>query len=220
MELMRKSVLRFLLVLSIVCTVFSYSNERVFERVFEVHKKNLAYLHESKPNLMILFSGTPGMGKTVVAKQLEERFHAVRLSSDDIRLILREQGVEEGLANAYLAWCAHKIFQTEPNHLFVFDKSIDRTFDIYSKFANDHHYPIFLIQMRVPRSVVEARIRSRGKDVKTILHQLDYAWKNYEDFGRSHVADFVFENDEATENSVEPLIQKINAQISIEVGCT
>jgi hypothetical protein len=182
-----------LLVLSAVCAVplyrvlgvkvaafFSQAHkEHIFEKVFEVHKRNISYLRESHPNMMILFSGTPGMGKTVVAKRLEERFHAVCLSSDDVRQILRKQHYREDLTNKYLEWCIVKLLQTEPNHLFIIDKSIDRTFNTYSKVATDHLCTMFLIQMRVQQATAEKRIRSRGHDVETLLAQLSFAWKHY-----------------------------------------
>jgi deoxyadenosine/deoxycytidine kinase len=208
-----KLSLGLLLLLSILFVMPAYRKRQLFEKVFVAYEEKLNYTHESNPNIMILFSGTPGMGKTVIAKRLEEKFHAVRLSTDDIRPILREHGLHEDLANKYLEKCAHKLFQTASNHLFVFDKSIDRVFNIYSKFAYDHQYIIFLIQLQVSRSIAEKRIQSRGRDVETILSQMDFAWKNYEDFGRLHKVDFVFENNENMESSLEFLIQKIDALI-------
>ena len=196
-------VLPALLLLGVLFTILPSRNELVFKKVLEIHKKSLPYLHEAHPSLMILFSGTPGMGKTVVAKRIEEKFHAVRLSSDDVRPLLREQGLKEDLVNTYLEWCAHRLAQTESNHFLVFDKSIDRTFNRYSGFAQDHLYPIFLVQMQAQRPAVEARIRSRGRDVENTLRQLSFAWKDYENFGRSHTVDYVLVNDDNIEASLE-----------------
>ena len=196
---------------SITCR---YCRDEVFDKVFKIHKKSLPFLHEPHPRFMILFSGTPGMGKSVVARRLEEKFHALRLSTDDIRPILRELKIPENFANTYLARCAQKIIETEPNHFFVFDKSIDRTFESYSRFAKQNNFTTFVIQMSVQRPLVEERIRSRGKDVENILSQLDFAWENFEEFGTSHEFDFVFVNNDLNiEPSLNLLFQKIKDKV-------
>jgi len=55
------------------------------DRFFSEYVQTLKNLDVENHPLIISFSATPGMGKTTLAKILEEKFQAIRISSDDVR---------------------------------------------------------------------------------------------------------------------------------------
>ena len=183
----------------------------IFEQTFELHKKTLAFLDVSNPKLLVLFSGTPGMGKTTVAKVLENTFQANRLSTDEARKFLSCLGFSISLADQYIAWCLEKINSFSPNKMFILDRSVDRTYVTYQKFAQHNNYEIILVKMFVPRSLVEERIRLRQReDTEIILQNQDRFWRDYELFNVTNRADILFENINEIELYLESLITKIS----------
>ena len=63
--------------------------EKDLEEIYHNHIKTLPNLSTSNGNFMIAFSGTPGCGKTTIAKIIENQFGALRINNDDIRNIIR-----------------------------------------------------------------------------------------------------------------------------------
>ena len=64
-------------------------HNELFADVFQSHLQILKHLDVANPRLLVMFSGTPGMGKTTVAKKLEDHLQAIRLSTDEARSLLR-----------------------------------------------------------------------------------------------------------------------------------
>lgn len=192
--------------------VFSiFGGEEDYEKVFSHHVKILSYLDESHPNLLIVFSGTPAMGKTTIAQKLQNQLHAVRLSSDEVRSILSQLGnwPPDFSVDAYLDWALRKLEMERKNHLFILDRSIDRTFKRYQSFAVEKGYPLFIIKMVVDRKEVERRVCVRGTDVANLMAQIDRCWRHYERFNELHQADFIFDNNGSSEKNLQELIAKI-----------
>lgn len=181
------------------------------ERVFEKHTQKLSHLHKKNPKLLILFSGTPGMGKTFISKKLEDHFHGIRVSSDEVREILREDKIrDEKIVNDYLLWSLKKLSQVSPNHLIILDRSIDRPYETYLQFANSFGYEVFLIRLQVDRKKVEDRIHERNTSVKILLKRLNDRWNEYLLSAQNYPADYLFDNNgEDIEAKLSVLIDKI-----------
>lgn len=210
-------MIHFFFIISLVLTpitAFSadlqVSEEAIFATIFEEQLKLFSYRNESNPTLIVMFSGTPGMGKTTIAECIEKHFHGIRISSDAVRRILRDHQVyNEKLVHRYMLWCVEKFFTDYPNHLIILDCSVDRTYDLYIKTIQGQGIDTFLIRMKVERHLVEERIRLRGRDVEPLLQGADRSWHDYEVFGQSHEPDFIFDNNENADCTLRALFDNI-----------
>lgn len=205
-----------------VCTAHveksSYPYNERYEDVFQKHLQILKHLDVANPRLLIMFSGTPGMGKTTVAKELEDELQAIRLSTDEARFFLQASGLNTTLADAYLDWCLQKVTEISSNHLIILDRSVDRTYPGYLKFAKSYGYDTFLVRMQVPRPIVEERIRKRGReDTAAILQGADRSWYDYELFNNQYVANYVFVNEVEAEPSLTELIDMLTLRLQSRV---
>jgi predicted kinase len=198
---------RFLFFCSLLSFLFSYTpscpKAHIFDKIYSEHILRLAYLHEQNPKLLVLFSGTPGMGKSEVATVLEEQFHGLRLSSDEIRSLLAKEGFPRLLVDRFLEW---ELIQLErfPNHLIILDRSCDRTFDAYAAFAKKREFDLFLVRMQVKKSQAQKRILARKRDASLLLSNFASSWRDFENFGKNHRFDFYFDN---TRDRETPLAQ-------------
>jgi len=153
-----------------------------------------------QPKRVVLFSGVVGSGKSTVARAIEQRLHAIRLSNDDVRDLItaadpaidlaKREEIKLTVVTELLERVAH-----EPNGLVIIDNSCDRGFDYYKKWADTYGYRIILLRMDVPRPIVERQIRERGtygyRDVDASLAMLDTWWQQWQDFGKNHTPDVV-----------------------------
>lgn len=195
--------------------VFGFVSANEFERVFEIHSKNLPYLEEPHDRFLVVFSGTPGMGKTTVAKEIEKRFHGVRICADEVRAIIRELGKSDEepyfriSVEEYFPWLLRKLDKEYPNHLLILDRSIDRQYDTYLPFTQKFSYPVFLIRLNISREVARERIRQRGIEVEWFLERFDKFWEDYERFGQTHSVDYLF----GEEAPLAELFQRIDGKM-------
>lgn len=178
-----------------------------------MHLHTLPNKEKSNPKFLILFSGTPGMGKTTIAKKLEEHFQAIRLSTDEARLLLKANNLSPALADSYIEWCLHAIYKELPNQLIILDRSVDRTYPTYLQFAKDFGYNTFLVRMDVQRSIVEGRIRQRGRDVHELLQAADRSWNDFEQFGKKYSSNFHFVNNASLDEPLSQLISILSEKI-------
>ncbi|GAB5411350.1 MAG: hypothetical protein ChlgKO_04640 [Chlamydiales bacterium] len=172
--------------LTLLILVFSFTAseacespyQEIFHSVVETQLQNFPYVDVENPSLIIAFSGTPGMGKTTITKRLEEEFHGIRISSDDLRNELRTHGLDPDKRPPYmpishLQSCSTLLFQAlslkSPNHLFILDKSIDRTFPFFKQLQT----PLFTIRLELGREEIENRIRESKKNPEAYLIHLD-----------------------------------------------
>lgn len=192
----------------------------VYEKVFKQQCHTFKYLYHKNPSGIIGFSATPGMGKTRLAKHLENRLQAIRINSDEIRNLLRHHHVNPdkcdpatGLReiDCYLHYCLARLEALYPNKLYILDMSLDRTFDKVNEMAMQNHMKIFVIRLVVNRPIVESRLHKREvTEDASYLMSLGSWFKDYEAFGRRFVSDYVFDNNEegAAEN-ISDLVRSI-----------
>ncbi|MCB1114108.1 MAG: hypothetical protein KDK62_05065 [Chlamydiia bacterium] len=176
--------------------LFLCLNAADYEALFQKQLPSLNHLDVENPPIMVLFSGTPGMGKSTVAKELESVFKGIRFSTDETRIMFREEGVEFSHLPDYSEYVLRRLNAVSPNRFIILDRSTDRSFDRLEAFMQELETPYFLIRMIVPREIVEERILSRGINPEGNLRILDNCWKDYEAFNETHTFDYLFDNKE------------------------
>lgn len=190
-------------------------DDTLFPKIFEEHLHSFPYRNECKQKLIVMFSGTPGMGKSTVAKRLEEHFHGMRVSSDEVRKLLKKHQIyDESTVKRYVVWTIEKLMTCYLNQLIIVDGSVDRTYDIYIKMIKGKGIDTFLIRMQLDRQTLEKRIRERGISVEPILRHMDLYWKDYETFGQNHEPDFIFNNSDNVECALNKLVECIACKLA------
>lgn len=117
---------------------------------------------------MILFSGPPSSGKSTVAKAVTERFKAVRLENDAIRLIATELFPKSSLqqktdlCHVYMNKLWPELIDTVPNGLFVIDSSVDRQYKQVFNFAKQNGFQTILFAMQIPETLHKEWIANVG----------------------------------------------------------
>jgi dephospho-CoA kinase len=171
------------------------------------HLKNLDVPNKK---LVIGFAGVPFSGKTTIAKILEKKYKAVRISSDEIMRVITEnklvKNVEENerLKREYIYFLIEKI--PFKNKLIILDKSLDRD---YAKFFNLVGKQKFVIQIEI--SVEKAKERARNReDMKSWLSRFDGWFREHEEFKKNFNADIVLDGENP---SLENLFKLIDEKI-------
>lgn len=208
----------FALGLLLLSRSLSANNEALFEEIFQEHLQLLPYIKEPNSKLIILFSATPGMGKTLIAKKVEEYFHALRLSRDEVREIFAKHSKwsscynekDEKLVNDYFKWLLLKLIKSSPNHFIILDCKCYNRYEEYKQIIHENKYASLLIQIDVERKIVEKRIYLRGKTVDALLQDLDDNWQRYESFNQKHPPDHIFYNGKDPKIPLSLLFEKIH----------
>jgi cytidylate kinase len=182
-----------------------------FEMLFQKQLPTLNHLEAVHEPLTILFSATPGMGKSTLSRIIEAEFLALRISGDETRQLFRAEGLSLVNFEAYFSYLIERLHEVSPNRRIVLDRSIDRTFDSVQAACEAWESPYFLIRLIVPKEEVQARILKRDTDLNT-YNILDRCWVDYERFAEGHEFDFIFDNSSETLDP-EPLIQAIRTRI-------
>src|SRR5437868_6813229 len=120
------------LLILIVFSNISLSNQQNSldnnSRIFAIDVQQLKHRQIPNKTFFICFSGTPGMGKTYIAKILEDTYKAVRINTDEIRKIIKSLDNEftENSVETYLYYFLKNY--SSPNRFFILDASIDRRY--------------------------------------------------------------------------------------------
>lgn len=167
------------------------------EALYGVHNKILTHTDVPHKPLVICLSGTPGMGKTYLAKLLQERYKGVRLCTDEIRDIMRDSfpSINNGelLLGRYLFYFLDHY--KGPNKLIILDASIDRRYTALFPVLEQKKIPYVVIRLDVPRQMAINRIKRReGILNENYLQHFDSWYADYESFGRSFSKSFVLKN--------------------------
>ncbi|MCH9627955.1 MAG: hypothetical protein S4CHLAM2_16040 [Chlamydiales bacterium] len=168
----------------------------LFEELFAEQYSECPYLNESNPTKqLILFSGTPGMGKTKVAKALEHHFRAIRVSADEARILLKKRSLDvHRLVDPYIIWSLNRLASLFHNHLIILDRSVDRTYDKTICFARQNGYTPFLVRLEVDKDIVKKRVEKRGWVVDHLSEKMKNYWLDYQRLGERTEPDFCFRN--------------------------
>lgn len=177
-------------------TAFSSDNftkEKIFDQIFTEHVKSIKNLELENSPLIISFSATPGMGKTTLSKILEEKLSAVRISSDEARILFKKNGrvlEKEGfvlnarLLEEYFSYLIYRLQDVSKNYLLILDMNLS-AFN-YKKLiglTNKFEIPLFLIRLELSKEEAINRISLREMENKeSYLKFMDKWYNDYLDF--------------------------------------
>lgn len=195
------NVLKFLLLICFALPLFA--SEDKFSEVFERHRESMRHLNVNHPRLFIMFSATPCMGKTTLAKSIEKKFKAIRISSDESRVLLSEFGINPNerdpetdliMVERYLEYCINQVNSRFANHMIVFDKSVDRTCARYSALMQALDYDLYLIRLYVKKDEIVRRLHVReGNKAPFFLKRLDKWLLDYQNCSKLFPENFRFD---------------------------
>lgn len=161
------------------CTQEAPAFSEEFECVFNKHKKSIPHLDQFNPPLLIFISGSIGMGKTHTTQEIERRFHAIRLSGDDVREIFKAKGYNTQELNNYFIFCIKKLCAISPNKMFIIDRSWDNHVEYYLQLAERFALASFVIRLSASRELALQRVISRGINVDALLRSFEQSYSNY-----------------------------------------
>lgn len=192
-----------------LCFSLLSAEEPFFKELFEVQKRGMTNLEVENPPHLVLFSGTPGMGKTTVAKAIANAFQAVVLSSDEARILFRENGFPRTKLDDYLLFAIATLQNAYPNGRVILDNTVDSCYPPYKNYLEASLTPHTLIRIVMPRELVEERIIKREADPQSYLNALNTWWANYENFALEEPFDLYFDNSSES-SSLNPLLEELH----------
>ncbi len=190
---------------------------------------NEGYVDVPHAPLIIMFSGSAGMGKTTAAKKLQKELNILRFNGDDTRNFLKTKNsfhvsqppeVKMGkILNCFSHFVAN-VHEKLPNHAIIFDESIDRqkppVYDIVSKIAEQYEYPQFVIRLKVAKKVAFDRIMRREQNIpentEHYKKNFDAYYQVYEDFD-TNVVNYFLESKDSEEFSYVSLLEEVQKRI-------
>lgn len=167
------------------------------EKIFEIHTKSISNLDVTQnKKIIISFSAPFAAGKTTVAKQLEDRYQAVRINNDDIRDIIKINHPEVELQPTllkYLEYLFEKINEFD-NTVVILDSSIDRKYAAVKELAEKNKFGLFIIKMVVTPELIIERVKKRNpENAEDFIASLDDLWSDYQAFDQN-VVNFFYED--------------------------
>jgi hypothetical protein len=200
--MMKMKHLLYLLLGSIV-PMLAISQENIEQAVAAIENEN-PYLSVENAPLIIAFSGTPGMGKTHLAKAVQERYEGVRVSTDTARKYLGKK-----LHGTFVP-VVNKLLDGSPNQLLILDSSIDRKYSEVEEFAREHSIPLVTIRLLAERGLVEERIHESKENPAYYMKYLDLWYSDYEKFGEMGLWQLEFDS---AQEEVSSLLDRLSAHI-------
>lgn len=197
-----------------------------FRDVDKIYDENIKYKNYPNTNLLILFSGIPGSGKSYIAKLIEGKFKGLLLESHNVW----DKAIQPLYEHSFNLEDRNKVlnfyikqkltdFAELKNGLIILDRSMDRHFSVIGNWAKDNSYPIFLISLDTPRTIIEKRIQSRSKsknNPEDYLNMLDKWTNDWKKFNAEHSADVTIHSDNFDEGIKETfslIREKLNTSL-------
>jgi predicted kinase len=145
----------------------------------EHYLKHLKNLNHANPKLLVVFSGGNAMGKTTIARKIEERFHGLVLENDEVKrhLLNYTPGIGKDELNRttwqYTINLYQRLDSVTPNGLVVRDGIIDWYYHRILPVFEEAGYPLFIIAFDVTREKATELIKRRG-DTPTVKEERFY----------------------------------------------
>lgn len=186
------------------------------ESIFKRHSCLLQNTRIPHKPLVVCFSGVPGMGKTHIAKILEEKFNAVRVSNDDIRSIINiiaNKLTSQVLMQAYLMY--FMLSYAAPNKFIVLDSSIDRRYRALLPYLYVKKIPYIIVRIEAPHEQVVACLTEREREGQgEYLNFLPSWYADYDAFGACYPATITIKNDKNAPLVLDKLFALINQYLA------
>ena len=163
-------------------------NNQKFTKISNKYYPYIKNKNIKNKKLAICFSGVPGSGKTSIAKILEDKYKAVRINKDDIGKIINSLNLtntnkKEDLSYQYI----NQLISNYPfsNHLIIIDRSIDRTHNETFKILRKFGFKIFIIRIKVSKSIAIKRIKKRNyKNFQVWMSKINKWFSDYNKSGK------------------------------------
>lgn len=174
-----------------------------FDTVIQEHIQKLSNLDKVNSKLLILFSATAGMGKTMLANKIEAEMQAIKVTVDDARILLKKnkiypiEGSEQDKINCITSYLDHlisKLEQVSKNQLIIIDDSVDRLYQNFMSIAKAHKFPTYLIRIKVSKEKAIERIKKREQSPQGYLENMDRWYRDYERLNSGYI-DYVIDNE-------------------------
>lgn len=199
----------------VVMTIQGNITEEELNTIFQQHCLTLKNITIKNDPTLIAFSATPGMGKTFIAKKLEDYYHAIRISTDVLRKIIESnssvslQEYENVLHQYLLYFFKH---YNQPNKRFILDASIDRKYIQVVPFCKQHKINVIIIRLEVPKDIVINRLQEReGIKASWYLKNLNQWLADYYNFADNYKNYISYTNSENSDFDL--LIKKVNEKM-------
>ena len=194
------------------------SNSDLYNDIYSKYLQNIYNVEKVNPPIIIIFSGAPGMGKSTISKILEDKLSGIRISSDEIRMLFREIGINpqkiinetnHSYIEEQLIFTIDKLNKTSKNKLLILDMSCDRTYNIIKNIAENYKYPIFTIRLNLSLEETKQRIIDRGIKSDNFLKFIDKWYDDYINFDEKQCDYFLDMSVMIDELPIEDLLSQI-----------
>ncbi len=158
------------------------------QKIADIYRTRLQYTDTSHEKIFIIFSGTPGSGKTTLAKKLTDDLQAQYVRHDEIRQIIKGIGHDPHKMSMIpiSKLIIDDIMAYSPNKLVILDASLDRAWNIYFDHVRRLEAKPCIIRFEVPKKILVARLNSRNDDgdeklvkmIDTFIEQLESCKKS------------------------------------------
>lgn len=166
------------------------------ESVFKQHVRLLKNTRIQHAPLVVCFSGVPGMGIPEIAKIIEDKFEAVRISNDQIRTVIKNFTSPLGaqwLMQGYLMYFL--LSYSAPNKFLILDSSIDRRYAVLLPYLKMKGIPCITVRLEMPYEQVVERLTEKEQAGDGLyLKFLDSWYADYDTFGQCCPATIVVKN--------------------------
>lgn len=170
--------------------------------------------------LFLCFSAAPGMGITEVAKEVEKRLAGIRLSSNETRDVLKNHGYYEVAGefrlHNYFEYLLLRLIVAAKNGFFIFDKSIDRSYERLERFAQIMGFSFFVVRLDLSRELFEQRVGEKYVDLtpERRARLVERWYGDYSAFPTSYV-DFTIDvsTKERAAEGIALLVTKLQASL-------
>ena len=196
------------------------SNEKLFQLLDALYIPTLKNVSVQHPRLMVWFSGPPSSGKSRVARAIEEKFQALRLENDAIRILLLEHFPQlsfderNDATYAYSRHLSDRLLDIALNGFWVIDSSIDRRFADFYAFADTHRFDHLLIAMDIPEEIHREWIVAGGdRPYSTAADYLKRAPQRRQEqqaFLTTHTPDIILGPDYAMKTVLDAVAAKLD----------
>ena len=140
-----------------------------------------------KKKFCISFAGAIGSSKTPIAYYLQERFNLIMLNNDIIRTEVKE---DFGYLNTE-EYEKRRNFRVEEmlqsGRSFIFDASIDRSWDVFHQYLVKYDYAWFVISLDLSKELLKKLYLAKGYSESLLV--IDQYFADHEKFLSLHDSD-------------------------------